>query len=273
MPVPDGIEDETAAVLPVVYPTSYAALALRARLVRGESLLVHAAAGGVGLAAVQIGRALGARVFGTAGGPEKCEVVRDAGAELAIDSRRDDFRAVVLEATGGRGVDVVYDPVGGETTDESIRCLAWNGRLLVVGFASGTIPEIRANRILLRNIGVLGVHWPAWREHDPEAFRETFEAVFRLAREGTVAPRIAARIPLDRVPEAIRAVASRATTGKIVVVIDSRRAGGRSLSRPAGSLPDPGDAPPRGTGGGSPRPGLAGRFPGARPQVPPPRFR
>lgn len=218
VPVPDGVDDEVAAVLPVVYPTSYAALALRGRLRAGETALVHAAAGGVGRAAVQIARALGARVFGTAGGPGKCEIVREAGAELAIDYRQEDFRAAVLEATGGRGVDVVYDPVGGDTTDESIRCLAWNGRLLVVGFASGTIPEIRANRILLRNIGVLGIHWPAWRERDPEGYRETFEALFRLLREGAVAPRIAARVPLDGVPDAIRAVASRATTGKIVVL-------------------------------------------------------
>ncbi len=218
VPIPDGIDDETAAVLPIVYPTSYAALALRAGLRRGETLLVHAAAGGVGLAAVQIGKALGARVFGTAGGPEKCEVVRSAGAELAIDYRAEDFRAAVMEATRGRGVDVVYDPVGGDTTDESIRCLAWNGRLLVVGFASGTIPAIRANRILLRNIGVLGLHWPAWRDHDPEGVRTTFDAIFRMVQDGSLAPRIADRVPLERAPDAIRAVASRATTGKIVVL-------------------------------------------------------
>ena len=162
--MPEGMSFEEGAAIPITYPTSYAALVYRADLRPGETLLVHAAAGGVGLAAVQIGRALGARVIATAGGAEKCEIARRHGAELAIDYRDRDFVDSVMEATDGRGADVIYDSVGGDTTDRSLKCIAWNGRLLVVGFAGGQIPEIRANRIMLKNIAVAGVHWGGLRE-------------------------------------------------------------------------------------------------------------
>jgi NADPH2:quinone reductase len=216
-PLPDAMSFEVGAALPIVYPTSYAALVYRADLAEGETLLVHAAAGGVGLAAVQIGKALGARVIATAGGPEKCAVAARAGADATIDYRGDDFEPRVQELTGGRGADVIYDSVGGDTTDKSLRCIAWNGRLLIVGFASGTIPEIKANRILLKNIAVTGVHWSAFKEKDPDLIDPTFEALFTLHDEGLIEPLISATWPLERITEALGALGSRKTHGKVII--------------------------------------------------------
>ncbi len=215
--LPDGMTFEEGAALPVIYPTSYAGLVDRADLRAGETLLVHAAAGGVGLAAVQIGRALGARVIATAGGAEKCAIALREGAEAAIDYRAERFAERVLALTDGRGADVIYDPVGGDTTDQSLKCIAWNGRLLVIGFASGRIPEIRANRILLKNIAVVGLHWSAWAEREPARVRGCFEALFRLHARGQIAPRISERYPLDQVAKALEALAGRATHGKLIV--------------------------------------------------------
>jgi NADPH2:quinone reductase len=215
--MPAGMSFEEGAALPIVYPTSYAALVFRARIQPGESLLVHAAAGGVGVAAVQIGKALGARVIATAGGAEKLEVARRAGADVAIDYRDAGWVDAVKEATGGKGADVIYDSVGGSVTDESLRCIAWNGRLLVIGFASGPIPQIKANRILLKNIAVVGLHWGAYAQHEPERIPETFDALFRLYEAGKIRPVIYGTYPLERVPEALEALASRGTYGKVIV--------------------------------------------------------
>jgi len=215
--MPDALSFEAGAAMPTVYPTSYAALVWRAPLVRGETLLVHAAAGGVGLAAVQIGKALGARVLATAGGEEKLEVARRAGADVAIDYRAEDFVRRVLDETGGRGADVIYDSVGGETTDRSLRCIAWNGRLLVIGFACGTIPEIAMNRVLLKNISLVGVHWSAYPEREPERVDECFEGLFAMAEAGGIDPLVSACYPLEQAGEALRALGSRRTTGKVVL--------------------------------------------------------
>ncbi len=216
--MPDALSFEAGAAMPTVYPTSYAALVWRAPLARGETLLVHAAAGGVGLAAVQIGKALGARVLATAGGEEKLEVARRAGADVAIDYRSEDFVARVLDETGGRGADVIYDSVGGETTDRSLRCIAWNGRLLVIGFASGTIPEIGMNRVMLKNISLVGVHWSAYPEREPERVDECFEGLFAMAEEGGIDPLVSARHPLEEAGAALRDLGSRRTTGKVVLL-------------------------------------------------------
>jgi NADPH2:quinone reductase len=217
--IPDGMGFDEAAALPVVYPTSWMALVHRARLARGETLLVHAAAGGVGVAAVQIGRALGARVIATAGGADKLEVARRAGADVAIDYRAEDWVKRVGEETGGRGADVIYDPVGGDVFDGSLRCIAWNGRLLVIGFASGRIPEVKANRILLKNISVVGLHWGAYAQHEPERIDETFSAIERLVAKEGIRPVIYARYPLERLPDALEALGSRRSYGKVVVVV------------------------------------------------------
>jgi NADPH2:quinone reductase len=205
------------AAFPIIYPTSYAGLVFRAALQPGEDLLVHAAAGGVGLAAVQIGKALGARVIATAGGPEKLEIARREGADHVIDYLEEDFVARVMEITGGKGADVIYDSVGGDVFDRSMKCIAWNGRLLVIGFASGVIPSVQANRILLKNIAVTGLHWGAHVAKDPAKIPRTFAALFELQRAGRIRPVIFASYPLEEVPAALEALAGRRTWGKVVV--------------------------------------------------------
>ncbi len=216
--IPESMTFEAGAAFPTVYPTSYAALVWRAPLERGETLLVHAAAGGVGLSAVQIGKALGARVIATAGSPEKLEIARSAGADVLIDYQRSDFVSRVMEETGGRGADVIYDSVGGEVTDRSLKCIAWNGRLVVIGFASGKIPEIRLNRVLLKNIAIVGLHWSAYPEHEPERIDDCFEGLFEMAARGDIDPWVSARYPLEEAGRALEALAGRKTVGKIVLV-------------------------------------------------------
>ncbi len=217
-PIPEGMSFEEAAALPIVYPTSYAGLVFRAHLAAGEHLLVHAAAGGVGIAAVQIGKALGAHVIGTAGSEEKCAIARRAGADVTIDYRAADWVDRVRAATGGHGADVIYDSVGGDVTDASLKCIAWNGRLLVIGFASGRIPEVKLNRVLLKNIAIVGLHWGAHAIHEPGRVPETFDALFRLYREGKIAPLIYRTYRLNELPQALDALASRESYGKVVVV-------------------------------------------------------
>jgi NADPH2:quinone reductase len=215
--MPDAMSFPEGAAFPVVYPTSFAALVYRANLRAGETLLVHAAAGGVGIAAVQIGKALGARVIATAGGADKLDVARRAGADEAIDYSRGDWVEAVKRATNGRGADVIYDPVGGEIFDGSMKCIAWNGRLLVIGFASGVIPEVKANRILLKNISVVGLHWGAYAQHEPERVPEVFAGLAKLYDEGHVRPVIFGTYSLDEVPQALEALAGRATFGKVII--------------------------------------------------------
>lgn len=215
--MPESLSFEEGAALPIVYPTSYAGLVYRAALQPGETLLVHAAAGGVGLAAVQIGKALGARVIATAGGKEKLHIALEAGADVGIDYSEEDFVERVKEHTSGRGADVIYDSVGGDVFDRSLKCIAWNGRLLVVGFASGKIPSVAANRILLKNVSVVGLHWGAYAKHEPARVPETFDALFRLYAEGKIRPVIYRRYPLEEAPAALAALGSRKTHGKVVL--------------------------------------------------------
>src|SRR3954447_23577244 len=166
-PVPEGMSDEQAASLYLTYQTGYVGLHRRAHLQAGEWLLVHAGAGGVGSAAIQLGKAAGAKVIATAGGAHKVQVCRDLGADHAIDYTTEDFVSVVKEVTGGRGADVIYDPVGGDIFDQSRRCIAFEGRLVVVGFTSGRIPEAPANHLLVKNYSVVGLHWGLYRKMDP----------------------------------------------------------------------------------------------------------
>ena len=215
--LPQGMSFEEAAGFPIVYPTSYVGLVHRTSLQPDETLLVHAAAGGVGIAAVQIGKVLGAQVIATAGGPEKLEVARKAGADLVIDYHDASWIDAVKQATDGRGADVIYDPVGGDVFDGSLKCIAWNGRLLTVGYAGGRIPEVKVNRILLKNIAVVGLHWGAYGVKQPEVVRETFDALARLYEEGKIAPVVYRSYPLEAVPEALEALASRRTYGKVII--------------------------------------------------------
>ena len=198
IPMPAGLDFAQAAALPIVYGTSYSALVFRADLQAGETLLVHAAAGGVGLAAVQLGKRLGARVIATAGGPEKLAIAREHGADLAIDYRAEDFVAKVLEATDGRGADVIYDSVGGDTFERSLKCIAWNGRLLVIGFASGTIPSVALNRIMLKNISLVGLNWGGHAQAQPERMQATYDALFELMARGEIQPVVSQRYPARR---------------------------------------------------------------------------
>lgn len=168
MAIPDGLDFEQAAGYPVVYGTSYHALVQRGRLAQGEVLLVHGAAGGVGLAACQIGHALGARVIATVGDDAKMEALRGLGIQEILNYRATDMRESVLALTEGRGADVIYDPVGGDLFDASVRCLAKEGRLLVIGFASGRIPSVAANRLLLKEASAVGVLYGAWRAREPQ---------------------------------------------------------------------------------------------------------
>ncbi len=216
--LPASMSFAEGAALPTIYPTSYAGLVYRAHLAQGETLLVHAAAGGVGSAAVQIGRALGARVIATASGEEKLRVAREAGADVAIDYTREDWVARVLEETGGRGADVIYDSVGGEIFDKSLKCIAWNGRLLVIGFAGGEIPSVKVNRILLKNIAVVGLHWGAYAKFEPERIPETYRALFDLYAEGKIKPLIYREYPLAEVSAALAALGSRQSWGKVILV-------------------------------------------------------
>lgn len=215
--MPDAMSFEEGAGFPIVYPTSYAGLVYRANLQPGETLLVHAAAGGVGLAAVQIGKALGAKVIATAGGPDKLHIALEAGADVGIDYNEEDFVEKVREFTKGHGADVIYDSVGGDVFDRSLKCIAWNGRLLVIGFAGGTIPSVAANRILLKNIAVTGLHWGAYAKYEPQRIPETFDALFRLYEEKKIQPIVYRSYPLEQVAEALHALGSRKTHGKVVL--------------------------------------------------------
>lgn len=215
--LPSAMSFAEGAALPTIYPTSYAGLVFRARLAQGETLLVHAAAGGVGSAAVQIGRALGARVIATASGEEKLKIAREAGADVAIDYTREDWVARVLAETWGRGADVIYDSVGGDVFDKSLKCIAWNGRLLVIGFAGGEIPSVKANRILLKNIAVVGLHWGAYAKFEPERIPETYRALFDMAEKGEIRPLIYREYPLAEVAAALAALGSRQSWGKVIL--------------------------------------------------------
>ena len=217
-PIAEGMAFEAAAALGVVYQTSYVALVPRARLQPGETLLVHAAAGGVGLAAVQIGVALGARVIGTGGTPEKLDLIRQNGADVALNYREEDFVERTKELTDGRGADVIYDPVGGDTFDRSLKCIAFDGRLLVIGFASGRIPEAKLNRVLLKNISLVGLHWGLYFDRDPETLQEAQRALVAMYGEGKIDPLVSATYPLTEAAKALDALGSRKTTGKVVLV-------------------------------------------------------
>lgn len=217
-PVPDEMPFEKAAALHIVYQTAYMGLHRRAGLKEGETVLVHAGAGGVGSAAIQVAKAASARVISTAGGPEKVKVCEDLGADLSLDYREGDFVDAVKEATGGRGADVIFDPVGGDVFDRSRRCVAFEGRLLVVGFASGRIPEAPANHALVKNYSVVGLHWGLYNRVMPRLVAENHEALVELYSAGKIDPLIYKTVPLHEVPEALDLLGSRKTYGKLVTL-------------------------------------------------------
>jgi NADPH2:quinone reductase len=215
-PIPDSLDDIAAAALHVTYQTGHVALHRRAQLRAGETLLVHAGAGGVGSAAIQLGRAAGARVIATAGGAEKVQVCRDLGAELVIDYRAGDFVDAVKEFTDGRGADVIYDPVGGDTYDRSTKCIAFEGRILIIGFTGGRFAEARTNHVLIKNYAVVGVHWGLYNLMQPQFVHDTHAALMALHAEGRIAPLVSREIEMAEVPPALASLATRGTWGKIV---------------------------------------------------------
>jgi NADPH2:quinone reductase len=217
-PIPDGMPFDQAAAFFVVYQTGYAALVRRAALQPGEWLLVHGAAGGVGLAAVQLGKALGARVIATAGTPEKLEVAREAGADVLVNYQSEDWVERVKAVTGDEGADVIYDPVGGDVFDGSTKCIAFEGRLLTIGFAGGRIPTLAINRVLLKNFSVVGVHWGYYQRRGSPLVQEWMDALLKLYGEGRIRPVIYRAYPLREAAAALRALASRESYGKVVLV-------------------------------------------------------
>ncbi|MEV7904358.1 NADPH:quinone oxidoreductase family protein [Streptomyces anulatus] len=218
LPAPDALDDAEAAALHIGYQTGWFGLHRRARLQPGETLLVHAAAGGVGSAAVQLGRAAGAKVIGVVGGPEKAAVARELGCDLVIDRRSEDIVAAVKDATGGRGADVVYDPVGGDAYAKSAKCVAFEGRILVVGFASGVIPTPGLNHALVKNYSVVGLHWGLYNTKDPAAVRACHDELTELAEQGIVKPLVSERVAMAGAADAVQRVADGTSTGRIVVL-------------------------------------------------------
>lgn len=215
--LPEGMDYTTAASFAVTYGTSYIALIHRGRLKAGEVLLVHGAAGGVGLTAVEIGRQAGATIIATAGGPEKLKIAEAAGATCLIDYRTEDIRQRVKDFTDGRGADVIYDPIGGDVFDASLRCVNFEGRILVIGFAGGRIQQVPSNHVMVKNVDIIGVNQGAYEERQPEVTRQAYTTLMQWLAAGEIKPLISKTYPLAQAVAAIESVTNRSSTGKVIV--------------------------------------------------------
>jgi NADPH2:quinone reductase len=220
--MPDGMDFETAASFMIAYGTSHHALKDRGQLKPGETVLVLGAAGGVGLAAVEIAKVMGARVIAAASSDDKLAVCREHGADETINYATQDLRERIKSFTGGRGVDVVYDPVGGALSEPALRSMAWRGRFLVIGFAAGSIPSIALNLTLLEGCSIVGVFWGAFMRHEPRRNEEEMRELAAWVSEGKLRPRISGVYPLERCAEALQQVMDRKVTGKIVLATGLR---------------------------------------------------
>lgn len=224
LPVPEGWSFREAAGLFVTAPTSYGALVIRAGVKKGDYVLVHAAAGGVGLAAVQVAKAYGATVIATAGSARKLDVAKNFGADHVIDYRDGNWPDQVKKLTPkGRGVDIVYDPVG--LVDKSTKCIAWNGRILVVGFAAGSIEKVAMNKVLLKNISIVGIHWGQYAVKEKETVPVVWNGIMQLIKEGKFKGTEFTDkefVGLESVPDALKALGGRETWGKVVVKVPQR---------------------------------------------------
>jgi NADPH:quinone reductase len=219
MPMPEGVSYEVAAGFPMVYGTSYHALKQRGQLQPGETLLVLGASGGVGLAAVELGKAMGARVIAAASSDEKLQLAKEHGADELVNYSNGSLKEQVKALTDGKGADVIYDPVGGDFFDESLRCINWNGRLLVVGFASGRIPQAPANLPLLKGSSIVGVFWGDFVRRQPKDNMQNFMELFAFLKEGKIRPHVSATFSLQEAPQALNHLLSRKATGKVVVKV------------------------------------------------------
>jgi NADPH2:quinone reductase len=215
---PPALDDAEAAPFYVTYETCWLGLHRRARLQAGETLLVHAAAGGVGTGAIQVGKAAGARVIGVVGGADKVALAKEVGADVVINRHDEDFVAVVKEVTGGRGVDVVFDPVGGDSFYKSTKCIAFEGRILIVGFASGDIPSAALNHALVKNYDILGLQGRTYRFLEADAVRDHYAELVRLTETGQIRTVVTERLPLEEVPDGLRRLGAGTTTGRIVFI-------------------------------------------------------
>jgi NADPH2:quinone reductase len=215
--IPESMNFEEAASMPIVYQTGYFAMTHRSQIRPGEWLLVHAGASGVGMAAIQIGKALGAQVIATAGNATKLEFARRQGADYAIDYTDASWVDRVKEITGGHGADTIYDPVGGDVFDLSTKCVASEGRILVIGFAAGRIPSIALNRVLLKNISIVGVLWGGYVLSHPAYERDAHQALMKLYAAGKIRPSVNAVYAFEDAPKGLRDLAERKVTGKAVL--------------------------------------------------------
>ncbi len=219
VPVPASMSDEEAAAFTMVYGTSYHALKQRANIQPGETLLVLGASGGVGLAAVELGKAMGAHVIAAASTAEKLAVAKDAGADELLNYSEEPLKDALKKLTNNKGVDVVYDPVGGEYTEQALRAMAWNGRLLIVGFAAGDIPKLPANLPLLKGCSVVGVFWGTFTRQEPQNSMQNMMDLFKLHKEGRIKPRISEVFAFEDYVAALNALTGRTATGKVVLKV------------------------------------------------------
>ena len=215
--IPDSMLFEQAAGLTIVYGTSYYALTHRAGLQRGDTLLVLGAAGGVGLSAVELGAAMGARVIAAASSEQKLAIAAEHGAEIGIDYSKEDLKNRIKELTDGAGANVIYDPVGGELAEAAFRGIAWEGRHLVIGFASGPIPKLPLNLPLLKGAAAVGVFWGSWTKREPEAHKQNMAELFELFTEGAIQPHVSSTYPLGQFLDAFGEVSGRRAIGKVIL--------------------------------------------------------
>jgi|SRR3974390_124403 len=215
VPIPDGLDFDRAAGVTVTYGTTLYALKDRARLNAGETLAVLGAAGGTGLSAVEIGKLMGARVIACASSDDKLAFARERGAHEGVNYATGDLKAELRRLTGGKGVNVIYDPIGGEQGEGALRAMDWAGRYLVIGFAAGEMPKLPLNLILLRNYDVLGVYWGAWAERNPAAHRENLRQILTWVAQGKLKPHVQAIYPLEQAAAALKAISARQVMGKI----------------------------------------------------------
>ena len=219
VPIPEGMDFNSAAAFLLTYGTSDHALRDRAQLKSGETLLVLGAAGGVGVAAIEIGKALGARVIACASSDDKLEVCRQHGADAAINYASEDMRERIKELTAGKGVDVVYDAVGGPYSEPALRSTGWRGRFLVVGFAAGEIPKIPLNLTLLKGLSIVGVFWGDYTRREPKEFAGSLRQLGAWFREGKLKPHVSQTFPLARAVDALKLMAARKVKGKVVLTV------------------------------------------------------